>query len=353
MDRDFFGYEPNPGNEMPAIATYSAKELYNIVAKKFIDFKEHCSSDILTFYVSDNIGYEKGSQRRYDQKDFSTYAKFKAELGLTKRGKYAIGFHKDLFRKTVALELVLSDEAIKENRWDDVTRIAKQLGQTVVNRRNLDLTHMAVTFAASTSYIDQDGQVIDTTTGDGLSLANAAHLLAHSASTYSNIAPASQFSKAGLMIAKRQARNNTMDNFGVPKEYKWSHIWSTEDEFNVEEILQFLKSTSDPVQANSNVENYYKNRYKAIFLPEIDTTVDGLRDTAKSRYWGIGAFEGNVLSGDRASLVYGEWEAPHMKPFNQSAMDFSRDAVKYAARGRYGACAIDGMGIIFNFAPFS
>lgn len=354
MSNYMYGAEPNPGQIAQPLATFSAKEIYNLVEKSYMEFKQQCKPDAFVFYVKKSIPNHMGTVKRYSQKDYSTYARYKAELGLTKQAQFAIGFHKDVHMRTIALEQQLSEEAIKFDRWDDVRLISKMLGQTVPNRINLDDSHFAVTFAQGTSYVDMDGEIIDTTTGDGLSIANSAHLLAHSPKTYTNIAPASLFNKTAFQVVLRIARNNTMDNFGIPKKYNWSHIWATNDPENSESILQFLKSRTDNTQGNANVDNVYYSYLKPVFLEEIDTDIYGERDESKSNWWGIGAFEGDMLSGDRASFVYAEWEAPYLKPFlgeGSNAVDFSRDALKYGARGRNGRAVLDGMGIIYVFAP--
>lgn len=357
MNPNYYGYEPNPGNSTPAIFTFSQKELYNIVEKMFVDFKQNYPADAKPIYVYRAIGMNNGVQKRFDQKDFSTFAATKPEGSPTKRAHYGTGYHKDMIMKTVGLELALSEEAIKFNKWEDVKTIAKQLGETPIQRINLDQTQLAITFAQGTSYVDMDGFVIDTTTGDGLSIANAAHTLAFSSTTYTNILPGGpQFSKSALIAAEIIARNNSLDNYGIPKRMKWTHIWCSGASTNVQNIQQFLRSISDNTQANPNVVNTFQNRYKMLVLEQLDTTVQGLRDATKSNWWGIGAFEGDVTDGARFHAIYGEWEAPYMKPAptaDNNANDFSRDIQKYGSRARYGLAVLDGTGIVYSFAAAS
>lgn len=353
---DYYGYEPNPGNATVSIATFTEKELYNLIEKTVMDFKKALPLDAQQLYVTKNIGYHEGVMKRYTEKDFTRFARRKAEYGAAKRGQFALGFHKDLHMYTLALEAVLSDESIKFSKWDDVTKVAKELATTVPNRVNLDLTQHAITFAQSASYVDMDGVTVDTTTGDGFPIAYNAHELAHSPRTYTNIAPAMQFSKSALRIVERTGRNNTMDNFGKPTQYKYTHIWSTNDPFNKFEIQQYIKSTSDNTQANGNVMNVDKDRYQLLVLESIDTDIQSERDATKSNWWGIIALGDTLESNNRFSGIFGVWEAPHMKPFptaGNNASDFSRDTQRYGARGRQGKCVLNGMGIIYVFAPNS
>lgn len=353
MSTNYYGAEPNPGNSAPFLATFTQKEIYNLVEKYFIDFKQSYPMDAKPLFAYRSVPMQNGVIKRFDEKDFSTFAEVKPEGSPSKRAKYGIGYHKDVILKRIALELTLTYEAIQFNHWDDVKAIGVELGKTAPQRINLDQTHFAITFSQGTSYVDMSGFTVDTTTGDGLSLANAAHTLAFSPITYTNILPgAPAFSKSALISAETIARNNTLDNYGIPKNYTWTHIWCSGAPNNKENILQFLRSISDNTQANPNVENTYRNRYKMLVLEQLDTDVFGQRDSTKSNWWGIGAFEGDVTSGKRNSFIYAEWEAPHMKPApttDNNANDFSRDIQKYGVRAGYNVCAVNGMGIVYSF----
>lgn len=359
MNPDYYGNEPNPGSVVPAITQFGSKELYNIVEKSFQYFRDGVAAragNIMQVYVKEKRTTKK--LFRKTQQDYSTYARFKAELGLTARGRYGIGFHKDIFMKTIALEQVMSDEAYtyEEPRdgWNALTLIVKALADTTSSRMYLDMTHQAFTFAASASYVDMDGQIVDNTTGDGFSLANAAHLLAHVPATYTNIGPAVLFSKTAVKIDERIARNNTLDNFGKRATVNLTHIWFTGDSENKEEILQFIKSRTDNTQNNSAVVNTYFGVFQPLELQLIDTDVQGDPDSSKSNYWGLIGLDGNLIDGNRFSGILGIWEMPRLKPFpttSNNAYDFSRDALRWAARCRYGIGFLDGQHIIYNFAP--
>lgn len=359
MNPDYYSNEPNPGSEVSALTQYGAKELYNIVEKSFQYFRDKVSAEsgrIMEVFVQER----KTSKKlfRKTQQDYSSYARFKAELGLTARGKYGIGFHKDIFMKTIALEQVMSDEAYQyedpQDGWNALSLIVKALADTTMARMHLDLTQMAFTFASSSSWIDMDGQIVDNTTGDGRPLADSAHLLAHYPGTYTNIGPDVPFSKSALKIDERIARNNTLDNFGMPAPTKLTHIWYTGDSENKEEILQFIKSRTDNTQMNSEVVNTYMGVYRPLELSLVDTDIHGHRDSSKSNYWGLIGLNGNLVDGNRFSGIVGVWEYPHLKPFpngSNNAVDFSRDALKWASRARYGIGFLDGQHVVYNFAP--
>jgi hypothetical protein len=343
---------PVHGQSTPFIATYTQNEIYNLVKKSFSDFMEKYPADAKPMFIVDPAPAYSGTIHRYMEKDFSTFAQVKPEGVASKRAKKGIGYHKDITLKRIALEISLSWEAVRFSQWDDVRNIGTQLGKTVPQRINLDMTQFAVTFAQGTSYTDMSGYQVDTTTGDGLSLANAAHTLAFSAATYTNICPGGlQFSKSALIANEIIGRNNTVDNYNIPSMKKFTHIFSSGDAQVKYDIAQFLRSITDNTQANPSVINPLNNRYQHLVLEQLDTDVYGQRDTTKSKWWGIGAFEGRDAS-QRFPAYYREWEAPHMKPApteDNNASDFSRDIMLYGARAGYNVCALNGTGIVYNF----
>lgn len=340
------------GNSTPFISTYTQSEIYNLVKKSFVDFMMKYPADAKPIFIYDPAPAYSGVIQRYTEKDFSTFAEVKPEGVATKRAKKGIGYHKDVVLKRIGLEISLTWESIRFSQWDDVRNIGTQLGKTVPQRVNLDMTQFAITFAQGTSYIDMSGYEVDTTTGDGLSIANAAHTLAFSPSTYTNILPsAAQFSKSALIASEIIGRNNTVDNYNIPSYKKFTHIFTSGDAQVKYDVAQFLRSITDNTQANPNVINPLNNRYQHLVLEQLDTDVFGQRNTAKSKWWGIGAFDGRDAS-MRFPAYYREWEAPHMKPGpteDNNAVDFSRDIELYGARGGYGLCCLNGTGIVYSF----
>lgn len=341
--------ESNPGNQAPLLTTFTFDEIYDRVQKKFIDMLPKYPIDAKPLFIFESIPEQTGNTRQYDESDFSSFARTKPEGVPAAKGIFGIGYHKIMTMKRIALEFDLTYEARTQNQWYKVTEITAGLIQTVPYRINLDMTQR-VTFAMSSSYVDMDGYTIDTTTGDGLSLANAAHTLAFSATTYTNLVPGSpQFSKSALQSAEIIARNNTYDNFGIPRTMNWTHIFCSGQSTTKENIKQFLHSISDNTQANPNVMNTYKDSYEILILQQLDTDANGGRDVSKSNNWGIAALGGSIR-GDRFQAFYGEWEAPHMKPTvdGGNADDFSKDVWKFGVRGGYGIVTVAPKGFILS-----
>ncbi len=344
--------ESNPGQSYTSLASYTFPEIYDLVAKKFSEVGELYPWDAKIVYITEPIPLHSGNIRQYNERDFSTFASTKPEGVAAKKAQFGIGYHKQMFLKRIAKEIDLTEEAIMFDRWMDVKSIGIDLGETAPQRINLDMTQLAITFAQGSSYVDMDGFTIDTTTGDGNPIAYATHTLAFSTTTYTNIVPgAPQFSKSALISAEQIARNNTLNNYGIPRQKRFTHIFCSGNPNVTESVMQFLRSISDNTQANPNVENTYKNRYKLLVLEQLDTTQTGQRDTTKSNWWGIGAFDGQVPM-NRFWAMYGEWEAPHMKPAptsDNNAVDFSKDIRRFGVRAGYGLCVVNPQGIVYSF----
>ncbi len=344
--------EPNPGNQGTFLNTYSFNEIYDLIKKTFVEMLPLYPIDAKPMFIFEAIPQMAGNTKQFNEIDFSSFARTKPEGVATSKASMGIGYHKVMTMKRIGLEFDLTYEARTQNQWYRVNDITSQLIKTVPYRMNLDMTHKITTFANAASYVDMDGFTIDTTTGDGLSIANAAHTLAFSSQTFTNIVTgAPQFSKSAFESALRIARNNTFDNFGIPHVMNWTHIFTTDDPTLKANVMQFLNSISDNTQANPGVNNVYKNRCEHIVLTQLDTDPNGFRNTAKSNWWGIAALGGSSR-GDKLQAYYGEWEAPNMKPAptnGNNADDFSKDIWKYGVRGGYGLTVVRPQGIIYSF----
>lgn len=347
--------EPNPGNQGTFLTTYTFDEIYNLIKKTFVDKLKMCDMGAKDFFIQQSIPQQSGNTRQFNEIEFSTYARTKPEGVAAVKASIGIGYHKVMKAKRIALELDMTYEARSWNEWYRVTEIANELAQTAPNRIDLDMVHMAVTFANAASYVDMDGFIIDTTTGDGLSIANAAHTLPFSGTTYTNIVPGGPtFSKPALEAALTVGRNNTLDGFGIPHCMNWNTIFSSGDPTTVNDIRQFLHSITDVTQANPNVINGHKGFYQHLILNNLDTDANGFRDTTKSAWWGIAALGGGSR-GDRLQAYYGIWEPPHMLPgpnasIGNNAIDFSKDIWRFGVRAGYGLTFVRPAGIVYSFA---
>lgn len=231
----------------------------------------------------------------------------------------------------IAKDIGITYEMRTRNRYSEVLRRLTNLGELVPNRMELDLSHI-LGFAASTSYTDQDGNTVTTTTGDGYALAYTAHTLAGCSTEYRNILAGNpKLSKGALEAMERLITENTYNQFGQKVTEKFDILWTTDDPNTVNTAREYLQSSAAVDGGNSGVKNVYAAKYRHVICPLVATDKDGAPDTDKRYYWGI-------VSSASSSAYLGIWEEAHLKmPSNlNAAEDFSTDDWNYGVRGGYG-----------------
>lgn len=295
---------------------------------------------VLSLFIKDPIGKGKGSTKLYQEIDTETFGRTKREAEKTKKAKVGVGYSVTLRKKRVAMEIDITQEMRDENQHAEVGTLITNLGHFCPQRLALDLTHV-FTFSNATSYTDMDGDTVDVSVGDGLSLVNSTHLLKYSATTYSNrVTGDPVFSKGALEAAETLATTNIYSNFGEKRVINFNTIITGEDPNTVHNVRQFLKSSSDNTQNNSAVINTRQNMYRHVVLPYLATTATGAYDSTKRRWWFLGA-TGQGFNGWQA--IYAEFEAMNFKsPYE----DKSSDVWTYGVRHGRGIKAVSGRGII-------
>jgi len=178
------------------------------------------------------------------------------------------------------------------------------------------------------------------TVGDGHELFYSGHELKFSGVTYSNrLAGDPIFSKGALEQMQTMGATQIFSNFGETREMDWNVIWCSKDPTTINDIRQFLHSTSDNTQNNSGVLNTHKDELRLVVLKRLATDANGVYNYAKKKWWGIAA----LGMGDRGwQARYAESEAPNMK---------------YPAKGNNGRISTtttgnSGAGAVTAFASF-
>lgn len=345
----------NPGNMGTIEATFTFPELSNLVKKMFAETLPQVALDAKPLFILKSIPQGQGDSIQVNEQDFTTYAGDMPEGQNAKKGDFGVGYHKQVLWHRYGMEYDITYKMRTTAQWlDIVTATVKALSQAVPQRENLDMTHM-LTFGNATSYVDMDGFVRDTSTGDGLSLFNAAHLLAFVPQTYSNVVPgAPAFSKSALETAELLTKTNILDNYGKKRTMNFKTIWCADTPSLTNSIMQYIRSVSDPVQANPGVENPYKGKYDILPLSLLATDANGLNDSTKQNWWGIAALAGT--GGDRWQAYRVQWEAPRLKPMptgsfsSTNAEDVHNDNWTYGARGTENYASLSGRGIIASLA---
>lgn len=202
--------------------------------------------------------------------------------------RYAIGSVKQGYSMTLSqLRIGLMEEVTWEMRkfdkYREIEKKMRMLGESTAQRMELDLTHQ-FTFglAGATSYTNQDGETVYTTTGDGLSIFSTAHTITGSSTTFSNLITA-KFSKEGLEEAE-ELFTRMINNNGIKVVVKPDTIITTDDPTTVNAVTEFLKSQGMP-DSNYNGINVYNKKYKHLILPYLATDANGAYDSTKAGYW--------------------------------------------------------------------
>jgi hypothetical protein len=248
--------------------------------------------------------------------------------------------------KRIAMEIDITWEMRNFNKKPQVVGLLTSLKQFCPQRIELDLTHR-LTFCSATAYTDMDGDSIDVTGGDSLAIVYSTHTLKYSSSTWSNrVTNDPAFSKSSLEAAETLFNTNILSNFGERRVMTPNTIISGDDPTTVNNIVQFLNSTTDVDQNNAGVVNVYKNKYRHLVLPYLATTALGANDSTKKRWWFLAAIGQGVL-GLQAYL--GIWEQPHLKTppsEGNNGEDASTDNWTYGSRATYGIAVVSGRGLV-------
>lgn len=286
------------------------------------------------------IPANSGNVREFSEIDGEEYAKTKGESDQAQRARVQQGYSKTMTQKRVALDIGISYEMRTQNKYPEVTARLTNLGTQVAKRMDLDLAHR-IAFAKVTSYVDMDGNTVDTTCGDTLCLASTAHTVKGSSTTYRNVlANNPKLSKGALESIERLVVEETINQFGEKKVMEFDILFTTDDPNTVNTAKEYLQSTADITGSNAGVKNVYASKYRHVILPRIATLASGAVDSTKRYFWGL-------ASSANSTFYLGVWEEPHMKApaEGNNGEEFSTDDWNYGARGGYGIVTVSGVAI--------
>jgi len=275
----------------------------------------------------DNISDHKGNTKEYSEIDLEEYAEIKGEGDQAARAKVQQGYSKVGTLYRVAKDIGITYEMRHYNKYIDVVARLENLGKTVANRMELDLSHR-ITFATDTSYTSKEGVTIDTTVGDTLAWASTVHTVRGSATTFRNrLANNPLFSRGSLEGMEQMIIENSINQFGEKVTIPYDILWTTEDANTVNTVKEFLKSTASPDALNAGVVNVYSGKYRHVVLPKVATTAIGSNDSTKAKYWGL-------ASSMNSQAFLGVNEEPHMKAANGN-VEFSTEDFNLGSTAGY------------------
>lgn len=255
-----------------------------------------------------SIPSQTGNTREFSSIDLELYAAKKAERDEARYVKTQQGYSKVGRLTRFGKTQVVSHEWMKHGKYSEIKNTLTNLLPMGMRRMELDLQHR-FTFAASTSYTNQDGESVDVTVGDTLALASTVHTVRGSSSTYRNIlANNPQFSRGALESMEKMRVENSINQLGQKVPCSDDVLWSTDDPNTINTIREVMKATASVESgANNGVPNVYTGKYRHVALPLVATDKDGAIDTAKAKYWGL-------CSTMESSFYLGVSEEPYVIP---------------------------------------
>lgn len=240
------------------------------------------------FYNVDDVGPHAGKTDRYEEPLTALMmAKAISEGDPMALGAIAPGYYKDItvVRRTAGFQYTWDWE--HHNKYpNQLFNLYKEVGMGLRLRIEMDLTHN-FTFGTATSYTDMDGNTIDTTTGDGLTLFYSAHTLSNSTTTYrTRLAGNPAASPSAIEAALSNFNQQIYDNNGnriMTAMPDTIIIGSSVSVYN--RVKKIVYSTSPRDEANSNVMNPLKGSLRIVQLKYLDSTAVQVLDTTKSEYF--------------------------------------------------------------------
>jgi len=285
------------------------------------------------------IAKNTGESRRMSEIDLEEYASRKGQSQSAARAKHQQGYTKDLSTERIAKDIGVSYEEITQNKAPEVIARLTNMARLPVNRMELDL-QQRVANAIATSYVNIDGETVDTTGGDSLAWGSTAHTLRGTATTYRNIlANNPQVSKGALEAMERMVAENTLNQFGEKMVIPYDILWTTDDAVSKNVVMEYLESIGSPDFTNSAVKNVIKGKYRHVVLSRVAMTPQGAVDTSKRHYWGM-------ASSVATTAYLGVWEEPHTLPFEDDKM--RTDDKVTGVRAGYGICHVSGRGFAIS-----
>lgn len=325
--------------ELNTISQSVFTQLADVIFEKAKDAVDKTIRNSGLFKV-ESVPGNTGNIRQYTEIDLNRYAKKKGEGDQAKRAKVQQGYSKNLQSYRIAADIGITYEMRTQNKYSDVINRLTNLAKQGAERMELDMTHR-ITFGASTSYTDMDGDTVDTTVGDTYQLFYTAHTVKGASTTYRNIlANNPQLSRGALEAMEKQIVENSVNQFGEKIRMNFDTLITTDDPNTINTANEYLKSVASPDGINSGVLNVYKGKYKHVMLPLLATDANGLVDSTKAKYWGLVSTEATSAH----ALI---WEEPRLKTPTEGSNgeEFSTDDWNFGVRGGFGLAILNGQWI--------
>lgn len=210
------------------------------------------------------------------------FARRKREGEAYAYGSIRQGYTRTLSQTRVGLTDGITFEMRKFDKYREIDKKMRLLGESTAKRIELDLTHLFTFGMSAASYTNVDGETVATTSADGQNLFDTDHTLKSGTTTLSNLIT-TEFSRAGLEEAENTFNTFTDDNDNIIL-VEPDTIVTGRNVTIQNAVKEFLKSTLVPDEAN-NATNVYSGKYRHLVLPFLSTTANGQPTTSYDKYW--------------------------------------------------------------------
>lgn len=291
---------------------------------------------------------EKVARKLYDVTPVSVQTSEHSQIdgfGFAKRktegGQYAIGSPKQgysllLSQQRIGLKAVVTWEMRKFDKYGEISKVMKTLGESTAMRIELDCTHQ-LTFGHSTSYTNIDGETISTATGDTKAIFATDHTITGGSGTWDNKSTYA-FDREALEDMELKFTKMIKNN-GMKAVVKPDTIITTDDPTLTNAVKEFTMSDKNPDSANQ-ASNVYKGKYNHLVLPLLATDANGDYDQTKKNYWMLA----DLKHKDAILEVSEEPTFKAAKP-DSNGEDFDTDDWKYKSAATYDLGFLDSKNI--------
>jgi hypothetical protein len=219
----------------------------------------------------------------HSQIDSPGFAKRKNEGGSFAIGSPKQGYTLNLTKSRVGLRDSVTWDMRKYDKYREIEKKMRGLGESTAQRIELDLTHLFTFGLQGTTYTNMDGETVNTVTADGVQIFSDSHTITGSSTNVDNYIGTSPVNRTNLEGGERLFRNmvNNNDVKVIPKP---DTIITSDDPAVVNVVSEFIKSVSAP-DTSERAINVYQNKYKHIQLPFLATTNLGAPTSTGRYYW--------------------------------------------------------------------
>ena len=325
------------------VNSMTVPEVQDLIKKSFVKEAFRPAGDVRRIFHKATGNWES-DRKQVTEVDRDRFAEEKVEGQASAQRGITRGYSKVIIRKTISVTRLVSGEAYRALTAHMLAGYATATGADVVDKIELDMRNFIG--IVGTSYTDNGGFTIDTTTGDAQDFWDTGHTLRNSSTTYSNIlSGAPSFSETAMESAEEFFVYNVLDNNGQRITMKPNTIITSESPTVKNRVARLLQSTSPEAiegTANSNagVKNTYKNKFRHLVV-EFDVTSSNVSDTALRYYWILAALGGAPERSLQAYYV--SWLSPQVAP---AEINQDKWTLSYTGRACYGIGAVSGKGAL-------